>query len=92
MKKTFRITLDPNICPEEVSLIERCPRPLRGELIVMALKLLNQKKEQIISESNNSNSERIKEISHDSATAKQEKPTKEQIEQNEPSIDFSKIF
>lgn len=48
MKKTFRFSLRTEEHADLIKMIENCPKSLRNELFILALKMLNQYKSNLI--------------------------------------------
>lgn len=56
MRKTFRFTFSQEEHSDVIGMFERCPKPLRSELVVLAMRVLEKNKHEIIAGSHNSNS------------------------------------
>lgn len=50
MRKTYRFSFDEEQHKDVINMIDRCPKPLRSELIIMALRYMEQNKRNIISQ------------------------------------------
>lgn len=50
MRKTYRFSFDEEQHKDIINIIDRCPKPLRSELIIMALRYMEQNKQNIISQ------------------------------------------